>query len=197
MFCVRSKKQAENLQYLEYFSSYPRNSQQNNTVSWRVSSKDVQGSTKRKRKKKKKISSLHHVHMSVYLTHTWSYGQMETILTCDCEYWDLTSLRSHGYFWMFSVNKLTPLPAFINSSWWCLWCTLHVYPLGNSSCFHEILSLQKQASLPGESGTLNFGSLCAARVWSFTRQALIFMATFKATMSPFHLGPLGSNESFH
>lgn len=42
-----------------------------------------------------------------------------------------------------------------------------------------------------------FGSLCAAPAWSHTRQALIFMATFKATMSPFHLGPLGSNESFH
>lgn len=128
----------------------------------------------RERKKKKKISSLRHVHMSVYLTHTWSYGQMETILTCDCEYWDLTSLRSRGYFWMFSVNKLTPLPAFINSSWWCLWCTLHVYPLGNSSCFHKILSRRKQASLPGESRTLLLDRFAPLEFGPFTRQALIF-----------------------
>lgn len=41
------------------------------------------------------------------------------------------------------------------------------------------------------------GSLCATHARSYTRQAPIFMATFKATMSPFHLSPLGSNESFH
>lgn len=34
----------------------------------------------------------------------------------------MTSLQPHGYFWMFFVNKLTPVPAFINSSRWCMCC---------------------------------------------------------------------------
>lgn len=35
---------------------------------------------------RRKICGLHHVPMSAYMTHTWSYGQMETVWTCDCEY---------------------------------------------------------------------------------------------------------------
>lgn len=96
----------------------------------------------------------------------------------------LTSLPTHGYFWMSSVNKLTPLPAFVNSSWWCLWCSLHVYQLGKSLWFHESCACRS-------------GPLCAVQARPHTHQAADFMVTFRATMSPFHLSPLGSNESFH
>lgn len=93
----------------------------------------------------------------------------------------LTSLRTHGYFWTSSVNKLTALPAFVNSSWWCLWCSLHMQQLGKWLWF--------EAEEPG------CRLRCSAS--STHTSSADFMVTFKATMSPFPLSPLGSNESFH
>lgn len=82
--------------------------------------------TERKRKKRS-VAYITSIHPS--LTHTWSYRQMETISTslvaANIMIITLTSLwtQACGYFWMSFVNKLTPLPTFINSSWWCkMWC---------------------------------------------------------------------------
>lgn len=81
-------------------------------------------------------------------------------VTASIRIFTLTSLPTQGYFWMSSMNKLTPLQAFVNSSWWCLWCSLHIYQLGKSWWLHEAYACRS-------------GPLHAVQARPHTHQALI------------------------
>lgn len=121
----------------------------------------------------------------------------------------MTSLHAHSYFWIFFVNKWTPHPAFINSSWWCIWsicCYTTHLPVGGH--FQKVYA--NKAPLPWMYQKLPLDQTDSHHLLPplpycrkyYSSKAIDtsrtnFMMTFKATMSPFHLSLLCRNESFH